>query len=165
MVEIILGISLRWIHIVSAAAMIGGVLFFRFLLPPGLRLIDNPDQREAAFLKSRRLFKITVHSTLTLLIISGIYNTVRNCPVYTRDPALNHPIWGTHLLLALIAFSIALFALAGKKAPAAAGKWLTILFVTLLATVAAASTLKWAREKTMPHPPASLAMDETGQGR
>jgi hypothetical protein len=108
-----------------------------------------PDQRDLAHLKIRRIFKMVIHSTILLLLLSGTFNTIVAWKKYKLNPMLMHPLWGTHLLLGLIAFSILIYLLAGPTPRASNRKLLTLNLIVLLATVAVASTLKWARDSAV----------------
>jgi uncharacterized membrane protein len=135
----------RWIHIVCACVALGGVFFTYAVLPAGLNILP-PDLRQNVELKIRRVFKMVMHTVILLLLLSGTYNTIVAWPKYDLDPPLLHPLWGTHLLLGLVAITIALYLLAGKTIKKSNRKWLAVNLIVLLATVAVASTLKWARD-------------------
>jgi uncharacterized membrane protein len=142
----------RWLHVISACLVIGALFFIRFLLPSALAPLEA-EPRKIVFLRARRAFKMLVHSTIFLLLLTGSLNLWTNLNKYNLNPPLMHPILGTHILLALVAFAIALYVLAGKEPPASHRKLATINFLILLAAVVAASTLKWAREKTVAEHP------------
>jgi uncharacterized membrane protein len=144
----ILAILSRWIHVISACLAVGGVFFARFVLPSGLRILDEETGKNV-HLKIRRTFKMVIHSAILLLLITGIYNSYLAWDKYSLDSALLHPLWGTHILLALIAFAIALYVLAGPLPPKSHRKLMAVNFVVLIAAVAVASTLKWARERVV----------------
>jgi uncharacterized membrane protein len=137
----------RWIHIVTACLALGGVFFMRFIFPAGISVLPD-DQRSAVFLNTRRKFKIVIHTAILLFLITGTFNTMIAWEKYERNPALMHPLWGTHVLLALVAFTIAIIVLAGPTPIQSHRKLMAINFVILLLTVAVASTLKWARESS-----------------
>lgn len=143
-----LTILLRWVHVVTACVAVGGVFFVCVVLPIGLGVLP-PEQKEAAFLKTRRVFKMVFHTAILLLIISGTYNTIANFPKYNLQPFPLHMILAIHLLLALVAFSIAIYVLAGKTPRANHRKLMAINLIILFLVVAAASTLKSAREKAV----------------
>ncbi len=86
---------------------------------------------------------------ILLLLVTGIYNTYLAWDKYELDTAVLHALWGTHILLATLAFTISLYVLAGAAPPRSHRKLMAVNFVILLLVVAAASTLKWAREKAM----------------
>src|SRR5579863_7815749 len=89
----------RWLHVISACLVIGGVLFIRFILPHSLKLLDPPQQKQV-LLAVRRSFKMVVHTAILLLLITGIYNTTLAWDKYQLDKALLHALWGTHILFA-----------------------------------------------------------------
>jgi uncharacterized membrane protein len=138
----------RWLHVATACVAVGGVFFVRVILPIGLSVLDPP-QRSAAFLKTRRAFKMVIHSSILLLLLTGIFNTTVAWDKYNLNPTLLQSLWGTHLLLALVAFSIALYVLAGKEPRAKHSSWMTLNLIVLFLAVLAASSLKWAREKAV----------------
>ena len=137
----------------------------RLLLPYGLRSIESEELRQEVFLRCRRIFKMTIHTMILLLLVSGVYNTVQNWAIYSRNPPEMHSLWGNHLLLALIALAMALYVTAGRIPPKRHRALAAANLVILLLAVAAASTLKWAREMALrsgapAEPPA--AGDQTG---
>jgi uncharacterized membrane protein len=142
------GVAMRWIHIICAALIIGGVFFMRIVVPYGLAVLPA-DAREQAFLRMRRIFKIVVHSGIALLLLSGSYNTWVNLPTYHAAGPLSHSLLGVHILLALTAFTIALVLLAGPRPPVSHRKWLAVNLVVLALLVAAASSLKTVRERAL----------------
>jgi len=135
----------RWMHIAGACAAVGGVLFMGLIVPVGLRELD-PASRTAAFLRMRRVFKIVIHSCITLLLISGIYNSMSNWNAYNVVPQLAQPLWGTHVLLGVLIFTIALVVLAPKNPQASHGKWMIVNLILMAATLAVAAGLKYVRD-------------------
>lgn len=145
-------IFLRWLHLVAACLLLGGVFFIRFVFPAANRGLE-PGEGHAAFLRVRRAFKMVVHSCILLLLISGAYNAVRYWPAYTGMGAgLGHSLFGLHLLLGLVVFGIALWLLAGGEPPASNRKWAAVNVVLLLLTIAAASSVKYFREQSAAGP-------------
>jgi uncharacterized membrane protein len=145
----VINILARWLHVITACILIGCAFFVYFLLPFALCGLD-PEPRAAAALRVRRPLKIVVHAGITLLLLTGAYNAVRNWNQYNQWPGVTHAIFGIHVLFGLAVMTLLLILLAGP-APRASGrmlmKWALILaFLTVLA----ASTLKWAREAVYP---------------
>jgi uncharacterized membrane protein len=138
----------RWIHVICACLIIGGVFFIRFLVPRGLSPLHDSVRWEI-LLRLRKYFKRVVHIAIALLIITGIYNTWLSWDKYQLDSAVLHSLWGTHILLAALAFSIALYVLAGPQPPRSHRKLMALNFAILLLAVAAASSLKWAKERAL----------------
>jgi uncharacterized membrane protein len=145
---VILAILSRWIHVISACLVIGGAFFIRFIVPRGLNLLEE-SQRTAVLLAVRRGFKMVVHSAILLLLLTGIYNTTLAWDKYNLDKAVLHALWGIHILLAALAFTLALYVLAGQTPPKSHRKLMAVNIIVLLLVVAAASSLKWARERAV----------------
>jgi uncharacterized membrane protein len=145
-VEPILIIFFRWMHIATAAVAVGGVFFLRIVFPIALRALD-PQSAHTMLLRTRRVFKMVIHSCILLLLISGTYNAVTNWPKYSAmGHGLGHGLFGVHLLLALIVFGISLWLLMGAEPRSSHLKWLAINLGLMFLTIAAASVLKYARE-------------------
>lgn len=148
-----LGILFRWLHIIPACLSIGGVFFMRIILPVGLTVLP-PDQRKAVFLRCRRVFKFVIHPSILLFVISGIYNYIGNREAYHRvhPVAVSHALFGIHVLLAIIVFTISLILLAGKEPPVMHKQWMAVNLALLMFVVVTASTLKWVRDHAPPAP-------------
>jgi uncharacterized membrane protein len=142
-------ILFRWIHIATACITVGGVFFLSVVFPIGLKALEA-DAAQTMLLRTRRVFKMVVHTCILLFLISGTYNAVLNWPKYSAmEPAgLGHGLFGTHLLLALIVFGILLWMFVGKEPRKDFFKWMTISVVLMFLTVAAASVLKYAKENS-----------------
>jgi uncharacterized membrane protein len=140
-----LAILFRWLHVATAAVAIGGAFFMRLLVPRGLAQLE-PEQQKAVFLKLRRGFKMLIHTSILLLLVSGIYNTWGNWGIYNQIAEKAHPLWGTHVLLGLIIFGIALYVLIGKEPPAKYAKWMAVNLILMALTLAMAAALKYVRD-------------------
>jgi uncharacterized membrane protein len=138
----------RWLHVISACLLIGGVFFIRFILPRGLALVDET-QAKSILYPIRRTFKMVLHTTVLFLILTGIYNTWLAWDKYQLDKAVLHALWGTHVLLAALAITLSLYLFAGHEPPKTHRKWMAMNFLLLLCVVAASSSLKWARERAV----------------
>src|SRR5580704_12409614 len=150
----------RWLHVVSACVAIGGVFFIRFVVPRGLMLLDETPRLQV-LLATRRSFKMVIRTVILILLITGIYNTWLAWDKYQLDKAVLHALWGTHILLATLAITIFLYVLAGPQPPRSHRKLMAINFAILLLAVAAASSLKWARERAVANHPASAPVLDT----
>src|SRR6476661_1157144 len=113
----VLSVLSRWLHVISAALVIGGLFFIRVILPMGLAQAD-PASREAVFLRCRRAYKMTVHPCILFFILTGAFNSyLAFTGDYKLNPKLMHGLWGPHALFGLIAIVISIILLAGKQPP------------------------------------------------
>src|ERR1043166_5064624 len=93
-----LNVFVRWIHISSAVVGVGALVFVRLALLPG----EGPPP--AAVM---RRFKLILHSTIGLLLLSGTYNLMVVIPKANALGDLKpfyHGVLGFKILLALILF-------------------------------------------------------------
>lgn len=141
----------RWVHVMSAILAIGGAFFMRVILPLGLAQADA-ESREAVFLRCRRAFKLLIHISITLLLISGAFNTWRNWGDYRLQPGLTHGLWGLHLLLGLGVMGLALVMLGGPIAPRWHKRGAAVNLLLMFLLVAAASSLKFVRDTAVKQP-------------
>ena len=138
-------ILLRWVHVLCAGLLIGGAFFLAFLLPGKVGTSEEPSA-DLLYLRSRRGFKMLVHTCVLLLLISGIYNAYGNWRIYALNRPLAHGLFGPHLLLALIVFAILLIVFARKTPRPGERTWLRVTVVLLFLTVLLASSLKYVRD-------------------
>jgi uncharacterized membrane protein len=142
-------IPLRYIHIVTACVLFGGAFFFRVLLPVGIRGLD-PQTQDTVMLRCRRGFKMVVHTSFLLLLLTGAYAAVVNWPIYTLNPPVMHGLFGLHLLLGLAGLVLLMVVTAGPQPLRSYLSIAKVALVILFLAVLAASTLKWEREHAVP---------------
>ena len=141
----VLIVILRWLHIIPAAIVIGGMIFMRFVLPAAIRSLPQ-DQAQDVFLRARRVFKIMLHASILFLIITGVINSIRFYPAYVQHRPLAIGLWHTHMFLAVIVFVISFWSLAGKAPPASHRAAAMANVILLLLLVAVSSTLQYVRQ-------------------
>jgi len=154
----VLIVLLRWLHIVPAAIAIGGLIFMRFVLPAAIASLPD-GQRQEVFLRARRVFKILIHASILLLIISGVINSIRFYDAYKAHRPLAIALWHTHMFLAVIVFIISFWSLAGREAPRSHRAAATVNVILLLALVAVSSTLQYVRQKPIIQQPGATSPD------
>jgi uncharacterized membrane protein len=157
--DMALSILSRYLHVVPAMLVVGGLVFMRLILPAALERSElSSEAREAVFLRCRRVFKMVVHTSIALLVLSGAYNSYRLWGQYKADTAVFHPLWGTHLLLALVVFGLAIVVTKGERPPAAHRSISAAMLGLLLLLILIASTVKQVREgRLVPHSQAASA--------
>ena len=141
----ILVILSRYLHVVAAILAIGGTFFMRVILPMGLAQVDAAS-REAAFLRCRRVYKMTIHPCILLFLLTGAFNLYVNLDDYKLNRPLSHSLLGSHVLLGLIAIVVFLVMLAPKQLPPRHRAMATTTLVILFTAVLVASTLKYVRD-------------------
>lgn len=121
----------RWLHLLSACIVVGGV--FGILLTPS----TTPRSRA---------FKPLLHGCFLLLILTGSFNAWRAWGQYSLQPGVLHGVFGMHVLLALAAIGLLIWATIRPSGGVRPMVWgLVLLFVVVLL----ASTLKGLRERAL----------------
>jgi uncharacterized membrane protein len=92
----VLGVCMRWLHIVSVVALIGGFLYARFVLAPALAGLPQPE-RELAGKNSVASFRPLLFTVLVTALGSGMYNYATK----GTYPPMYHMWMGIKLLLVL----------------------------------------------------------------
>jgi uncharacterized membrane protein len=141
-------ILVRWVHVVCAALLIGGTFFLAFLMPRWSGGAEAGGAADAWFLRTRRSFKITTHACILFLLLSGAYNAYGNWHAYTLNPAQAHSLFGSHVLLALIAMALLLVTFARRQPGPKERTWLRATVIILFLAVLIASSLKYVRDHT-----------------
>lgn len=141
-----LDVGLRYIHIVSAMALAGGLLFWAACLLPAMRLLDDSFRRSMLALALQRFRGIVLLSAVGLLA-SGIYNWVRANAAYTAlrggsdgSVAVGQILIGTKGLLGLILLAVVVLKTLTPGEEARQRRWLSLSLqlaavVTLLGAV------------------------------
>ncbi len=96
----------RWLHIVPAIVLVGGLMFLRFALVPAAQSSDGvgvDDLREATRAKWSKLVMISIG----LLLLSGLYNTAYKAMNFDLKGSPYNILLGVKLLLAFVVFFLA----------------------------------------------------------
>jgi putative copper export protein len=106
---------LRWFHVIPAVAMVGGLLYMRFVLPKALA-----NGTDAQFAEVRSRWAKIVMASTALLLLTGIVNMVLATKLYDYgdQKSAYSMIAGIKFLLALPVFFLAA-RLGGKSEGAA----------------------------------------------
>lgn len=141
-------VLVRWVHVICAALLIGGTFFLAFLMPRWSGGAEAGGADDSGFLRTRRSFKITTHACILFLLLSGAYNAYGNWHAYRLNPAQSHSLFGSHVLLALIAIALLLATFARRQPGPKERTWLRVTVIILFLTVLIASSLKYVRDHT-----------------
>lgn len=139
----LLNLIFRWLHVVPAIAMVGGLIFLRLC-------IVKPDQDKSlldAMDTVRTSWARLVMASTLLLLVSGLYNAYIKATTLELSPVYNG-LLGIKILLALAVFFFAAL-LSGRSERAqrfreSEAKWLNITLVMSLAIVLIAGYMKMA---------------------
>lgn len=126
-----LGVLLRWAHIVSAAVLVGGLLFARVAVYP-LFAKSLPEERAEFWESLAPRFRPLLYAAIAGLVISGLYNLLTH-PGHTPQ---YHMWFGIKMLLSAHVFAAALLATAPddrRRARRLSGAAISGLLVILLA--------------------------------
>ena len=92
----VLGIAMRWTHILSIIVVLGGLAYARVVLVPALAVLPAEKRSELAAAANSR-FRPWVRFAIFLLVVSGLYSLVMKANI----PPGYHMWFGIKMLLAL----------------------------------------------------------------
>ena len=150
---------LRWVHIFSAIAMVGGTIFWRFVLFPSVQTMPDASRSELLGTIRGRWARIVMLAS-GLLLASGLINAVLAIKRYDFSGSPYHILVAVKLVLALIVFWLAA-TLSGRSKNAERfrermGYWLTVNLILAVILVCLAGFMKLA-----PRVPKSPTTDTT----
>ena len=101
----ILQVVMRYIHIVSAVAAVGGLLFAAICLTPALRVLEEYfKDSQLSIVRSR--FDGMLLIAIVGLVVSGAYNWYMLADQYKAMGPKGNALIGTKVLLAIIMFAV-----------------------------------------------------------
>jgi uncharacterized membrane protein len=101
----VIGVIMRTLHIASVVTLLGGIVYARLIVWPGLRNAA-PETRSAVEEATAAAFRPAAFAAIGGLLLSGLYNLFSNPGHSPRY----HMLLGIKLLLALHVFAVALLA-------------------------------------------------------
>jgi uncharacterized membrane protein len=101
----VLLIVMRYLHIVSAISVVGGILFVMVCLKPAMRVLDEGLRESMMGVVRGRFHKVVIAGIIGLLI-SGIFNWMTAVEAYSQFKPASDALIGTKVLLALIMFAV-----------------------------------------------------------
>ena len=90
-----------WIHLVAAVTLMGGLIFFNFVLKPGLQEVKSEPEKLEILRKVGQRFRTVTWICLITLILTGAFNML-----YEGGSARIETTWGVILMLKLFLFAI-----------------------------------------------------------
>jgi uncharacterized membrane protein len=107
----ILTALMRWIHLLSVITLLGGVMFWRFVMDPSTKKISPEDHRELEEGAASH-FRPIVFTIMGTLVVSGLYNFM----IKPGHTFLYHMLFGIKMLLVLHVLSVVILATAPNNA-------------------------------------------------
>src|SRR4051794_22406827 len=104
----VLFVSMRWLHVVCTTLVVGGTLFFEFVVPLAVEDLKT-EQQLTVFGKARWVFKRVIWPCALLLLVSGATSILRLWEPYAANP--HHEVLWTgavHVALGILGLGIAL---------------------------------------------------------
>ena len=124
----------RWLHIVCTSLLVGGTLFYEFVIPRAIS--DLKEETQLAVLGRVRWFfrKVVLFSAITL-VVTGSLSVYHQWPMYNGTFHAVMPWLYMHLGLGLLSLIVAVVAMIRTRAPRQPLVWLRINFVILLIVI------------------------------
>ena len=140
-----LALVMRLVHIGSAIVVAGGFVFYRLVLVPVLRQSISDEARAELSEPLMRRWKLFVHPTILLFLLSGFYNYLAVTRFQHEGQGIYHALFGIKFLLALIVFALAIVLTSttewSKKLREHTGLWWALM-AALTSVVVIASYMK-----------------------
>jgi hypothetical protein len=135
----------RWLHIVSTTLLVGGTLFYEFVIPKAIEDLKAESQL-AVLGRVRWIFRRIVLISASLLLLSGIIASWRNWPTYNGDYGAVKPWWIIHTALGGLAMVSAVCLTIGDHVPRHPIAWLRVNFVVMLVALFTADIIVYVRQ-------------------
>lgn len=130
-----LSVILRWLHITSAATLVGGFFYARMAAVPAGEVV-SPESRERFAERAAAAFRPFSYAAIAGLLLSGLY-TIFTTPGHTPR---YHMLLGIKILLALHVFTAV--QLIGKPGRAGRPRLMRGAFVSGLAIILISAYLR-----------------------
>lgn len=99
---------MRWIHMLSAVTVAGSIFFYLAVLRPAAAKALTPEQHAALREPLMRRWKMLIHPSIVLFLVSGFYNYLTITAPAHDGQALYHALFGVKFLLSLVLFALAI---------------------------------------------------------
>lgn len=105
---LVLPAIMRWIHMLSAIAVAGGIFFYVVVLQPAMARALSSEQVSALREFVMRRLKMIVHPSIVLFLASGFYNYLAVTSPMHEGQGLYHALFGVKFLLSVVVFGLAI---------------------------------------------------------
>ncbi len=133
-----LGITMRWIHVVSVVTILGGFIFARFALYPALAGLPAAESGDLSTKIASR-FRTLLYTVVATALVSGIYNYLTK-PSFPRG----YHMWiGIKILFALHVFAVSILYASPGADDSKRRRWISGVVVSGLIIVLISGYLRW----------------------
>jgi len=137
----------RWLHLLASTLIVGGTLFFEFVVPKAVEDLKLENQLSIiAYL--RFVFRRIVWICVVVLPISGIVSAYRlRTPYISADGVWSAAFpWAiAHMVLSIVGIAIAAGLAMGRAVPTKYRQWMKVNFVILMVAMFLASASRHVR--------------------
>jgi len=135
----------RWLHVVCTALLVGGTLFYEFVLPRAIE--DLREEVQLSVLgRVRWVFRRVVVLSVALLLVTGCVGAWRLVPLYRSEAFRVVPPWVVaHIALGVVAMAVALIVMNRTRAPRHPLTWMRVNFVVMLIALFVAAVARHLR--------------------
>jgi hypothetical protein len=134
----------RWVHISFTTLLVGGTLFYEFVIPKAIEELKE-EQQLSVLGRTRWVFRRIVVVSTIALVLSGSLATWQQWPVYGGDFRVVRPWLIAHVVLGIAAMAIGIAALKRTRASRHPLTWLRVNFVILLIAIFLAAVARHVR--------------------
>lgn len=141
----ILYTTMRWIHMVAMTLVVGGTLFFEFVVPLATESLKSEQQLDV-FGKARWVFRRVVWVAAAGLVVSGAVSLQRMWPTYHDEQYRASLHWVVaHIALGIVSLGIALLLTSSRRPPSHHVGWMRINLAILLIGIFTADVARHIR--------------------
>jgi hypothetical protein len=134
----------RWVHISFTALLVGGTLFYEFVIPKAIEELKE-EQQLSVLGRTRWVFRRIVVVSTVALVLSGCVSVYRQLPLYGGEFHVVRPWLFAHVVLGIAAMTIGIAALKRTRASRHPLTWLRVNFVILLIAIFTAAVARHVR--------------------
>ncbi len=106
-----LNIIMRWLHLASVITLVGTVVFLRLIIKPAIGNFSE-ETRLSVLSSFQYRLKILLHSAITGILISGLYNAH---VIWKTTESTYHNMLLVKILLVLVVLILAIFSVSGSS--------------------------------------------------
>jgi uncharacterized membrane protein len=133
--SLVLPAIMRWVHMLAAVAVAGGIFFHMLVLRPAIAKALTAEQALALREPLMRRWKMIIHPSIVLFLLSGFYNYLVVTSPQHEGQALYHALFGVKFLLSLAVLGLAIVLTStrtwSERWREGGGAWIGLTLVTL----------------------------------